>query len=173
MAKKNISILITLCLWLFLGVLCNNGKAFADETYTIKAGVSMVSKVPNSFYGTWRVSSVRVSTNSEETFKDKTVDLWNLSRSGNVITLENPFSGARSSIVVDEVSGKLIKFKKNGIYDGKKATDIVQLQLGGDSFSGTNILILNTISETDQHVVKSERATYRLTGEKISGASLK
>ncbi len=173
MVKKNLSFLILACSLVVFSLICITEKAFAAETYTLKAGVSMVDRVPNSFYGTWRVSSVRTSTNSEQMFKEKTVDLWNLSRSGNVITLENPFSGARASIVVDEASGKSIKFKKNGFYDSKKATDIVQLQLSGDSFSGTNVLILDTVSDIDQHVMKSERATYRLTGEKISGSAIK
>ena len=172
MVKKNIPFLIIACFLVLLGRFSGAEKTLAGEAYTLKAGVSMVDRVPNSFYGTWRIASTLVSTNSESRFKQKTVDLWNLSRSGNVITLENPFSGARASIVVDEASSKLIKFKKNGFYDGKKATDIVQLQLSGDSFSGTNVLILETVSDIDQHIMKSEKATYRLVGEKISGSNV-
>lgn len=165
MLKKILSVLILL-------ILCT-ATTFADETYTLKAGVSMVDKVPKEFYGTWRVSSVRVDTNNEEIFRESTTDLWNLSKSGNVITLENPFTGARASITVDSVQNKLIKFKKNGDFDSKKLTDIVQLQLKGDSFSGTNVLILKTLSSVDNSVIKTERATYKLSGEKISGASIK
>lgn len=146
---------------------------FAEQTYTLKSGVSMVDRVPKTLYGTWRVSSTRISTNSESTFKKNSVDLWNLSKSGNVITLDNPFSGAKASIIVDEASDKLIKFKKIGDYDDKKLTDIVQLRLSSDTFSGENTLILNTVSAADGAVIKSERATYKLTGEKISGSSIK
>lgn len=159
-------------LLLFLITIFGAIGVFADQTPTLKAGVSMVDRVPKTLFGTWRVSSTLLSTNSETTFKKNTVDLWNLSRSGNVITLDNPFSGANASIVVDEVSDKSIKFKKVGDYDGKKLIDIVQLKLSGDTFSGENSLILNTISESGS-VIKSEKATYRLTGEKISGSSIK
>ena len=147
-------------------------SAFADETYVLKAGISL-DKIPKEFYGTWRVSSQLVDTNTDGTFKEKNVDLWNLSRVGDVITLDNPFSGAKASISVDEVSGRLIKFKKIGTYDSKKLTDTVQLNLGKDSFTGTNNLKLETVSELDGHIIKSEWGTYKLTGEKISGASIK
>lgn len=147
--------------------------AVAGQSYTLKAGVSMVDKVPKAFYGTWRVTSHLVTTNSHAAFKESSVDLWNLSRAGNVITLDNPFSGAKASIVVDEVTDKVIRFKKIGDYDGKRLTDIVKLQLNGDKFSGENNLILDTVSSVDNSVVKSERATYKLNGEKISGSSIK
>ena len=146
--------------------------AIGAESYTLKSGISVIDKIPKTFYGTWRVSSQLVSTNAEETFKPKNVDLWNLSRTGDVITLNNPFSGAKASITVDKVEDKLIKFKKLGDYDSKKLTDIVQLNLEKESFSGTNTLIVETLSNVDNSVIKTERAVYKLTGEKISGSSI-
>jgi hypothetical protein len=160
---KNLILLISILFLCF-------SAAFAGETYTLKAGVS-IDKVPKEFFGTWRVSSKLVSTNNSEIFKKNSVDLWNLSRSNNVIKLDNPFSGANASIIVDEVKGKLIIFKKTGDFNSKKLTDTVQLTLDSETFTGINNLKLDTIS--DGHVVKSETATYKLTGEKISGASIK
>lgn len=146
---------------------------YAEEAYTLKCGVS-IDKVPKEFYGTWRVASELVSTNNEKIFKKNSVDLWNLSKSGDVITLDNPFSGARASITLDSVEGKLIKFKKQGDYDGKKLTDVVQLRLNGDYFSGENNLTLQTLSDIDNKtVIKTEKATYKLSGEKISGSTIK
>jgi len=146
---------------------------FAQQSYTLKTGISVIDRVPNMLYGTWRVSSTRLSTNSQATFKPSTVDLWNLSREGNVLTLENPFSGAKASVEINEVNDRLIKFKKIGDFDGKKLTDIVELNLGKDSFEGVNTLLLETISDVDKTVIKSERATYKLIGEKIAGSSVK
>ncbi|MFA7658670.1 MAG: hypothetical protein WCY19_04490 [Candidatus Gastranaerophilaceae bacterium] len=157
---------------LFLALFFVVSCAFTEETYTLKAGIS-IDKIPKEFYGTWRVSSSLLSTNNGGIFKENSVDLWNLSRAGNVITLDNPFSGAHASISVDEVNGRLIKFKKTGDYDSKKLTDTVQLNLGKETFTGTNYLKLDTISEIDGHVIKSDTATYKLTGEKISGAAIK
>lgn len=162
---KKILLLIFICLFAAV-VVC------AEQTYTIKAGVSMSDRVPKEFYGSWRVTSNLVSTNNNEIFKKNTVDLWNLSKADNVITLENPFTGARASIVVNQVEGKVIKFQKQGYYDDKKMTDVVQLQLRGDTFSGENHLILNTVN-AEGSITKSDKATYKLSGEKISGASIK
>lgn len=147
--------------------------AFAEKSYTLKAGIAMIDRVPKELYGTWRVKSTLVTTNNEQIFKKSTVDLWNLSRVGNVITLDNPFTGAKASVVIDEVRDKVIKFKKIGDYDGKKLSDVVQLELSGDRFSGENSLKLDTLSDIDKSVIKTDKATYKLSGEKISGASVK
>lgn len=143
--------------------------AFAKDM-VLNAGIS-IDKVPQELYGNWRVKSQLISTNSEELFKENCVDLWNLSRVGNVLTLDNPFSGAHASIVISEVDGKLIKFQKIGDYDEKKLTDTVQLNLGTETFTGINNLKFDTIS--NGHVTKTEWATYKLSGEKISGTSVK
>lgn len=145
--------------------------AFAQETYTLKAGVSLDS-IPKELYGTWRVSSKLLSSNNEENFKKNNVDLWNLSRSGNVITLDNPFSGAHACIMVDEVKGHFIRFKKVDDYQGQKLTDSVELNLDKETFVGVNNVKLDTISEVDGHVIKSKWAVFSLKGEKISGDSI-
>lgn len=157
-------LLFTICYSLF------TFSVFAQQT-VLKAGVS-IDKIPKEFYGTWRVTSKLLTANSDTLFKNSSVDLWNLSRANNVITLENPFSGAKASISVDEINGKQIKFKKIGDYDNKKLTDVVELTLSKETFIGVNKLKLDTISEIDGHVIKSETATYKLSGEKISGTNV-
>lgn len=143
----------------------------ADQV--LKAGVS-IDKVPKELFGTWRVSAKITSTNADGLFKPKSVDLWNLSRVGDVITLDNPFSGANANVVISNVEGNAIKFKRTGKYDdNKKLTDTVQLVLEKDQFKGVNNLKLDTISEIDGHVLKTEWATYSLLGEKISGETIK
>lgn len=142
------------------------------ETTVLQAGVS-ISKVPKEFYGTWRVKSKLISANNPDRFKENNIDLWNLSRSGDVITLDNPFSGAHASIMFDEINGNFVKFRKSGNYDSQKLTDTVELKLSKDTFTGTNYIKLDTISQEDGVVVRCDRATYKLTGEKISGDSVK
>jgi len=142
-----------------------------SETTILQTGVS-INKVPKEFYGTWRVSSRLVTSNNPDKFKENNIDLWNLSRTGDVITLENPFSGASASITFDTINGNYLKFRKVGNYDEQKLTDVVELQLGKNSFTGTNNIKLDTISD-EGYVMKCERATYKLTGEKISGENIK
>lgn len=162
---------ILLVLFLFLTLTYAITTVAAQET-VLKAGIS-IDKVPKELFGTWRVSSNLVATNKPEIFKKNTVDLWNLSKVGDVITLDNPFTGAHASIMIEDVKGMSVKFKKVGDYDSKKLTDTVQLNLGKETFTGTNTLKFDTISEIDGHVMKSEIATYHLSGEKMSGQSIK
>lgn len=158
-------LLIILTIFLFISA------AFAEQT-VLKTGVS-IDKIPKGFYGTWRVSSQLLSTNSPDTFKEKNVDLWNLSRVDNVITLDNPFSGANASITVNVIKGSFIKFRRVGNYDNKKLTDTVRMTLNKDTFTGVNDLKMDTISEVDGSVMRTQWATYGLKGEKISGESIK
>jgi hypothetical protein len=142
------------------------------QSYTLKAGIS-IDKVPKELYGSWRVKSKLLSCNNDSLFNQSSVDIWNLSKAKNVITLDNPFSGAHAFIIVDEVKNNLIKFKKISNYDNsQKLTDTVELILDKNTFTGINKLKIDTISQIDNHVIKSDIATYKLSGEKISGDSL-
>lgn len=139
---------------------------------TLKAGVS-IDKVPQSFYGSWRVAAKVSKQSGSVNFKPQTVDFWNLSRTGDVIKLSNPFTGAEASVKVDYVEGNLIRFTKTGKYDTNKIlTDTVDLKLSGDTFTGINSLVLETYSQIDGTLVKTDTAIYVLNGEKISGESI-
>lgn len=140
---------------------------------TLKAGVSKIDNIPNSFYGSWRVQAKIDKQSGNIYFKPVTVDLWNLSRVGDVINLNNPFTGASASVKLDYVDGNLIRFSKSGEYDGnKKLTDTVDLKLDGDTFTGVNYLTLETFSVRDNSLIKKDTAIYILKGEKISGTSI-
>lgn len=140
---------------------------------TLKAGISTVDSIPNSFYGSWRVVAKLDKQSGSAYFKPQAVDFWNLSRTGNVIYLENPFSGANATVKLDYVDGNLIRFTKTGDYDGnKKLTDTVDLKLNGDKFTGVNYIMLETFSIRDNSLIKKDTAIYLLAGEKISGTSI-
>lgn len=139
---------------------------------TLKAGVS-IDSVPNAFYGSWRVVAKVSKQSGSINFKPQTVDFWNLSRTGDVINLNNPFTGADASVKVDYAEGNLIRFTKTGRYDDNKIlTDTVDLKLSGDTFTGINSLVLETYSQIDGSLVKTDTAIYILKGEKISGVSI-
>lgn len=144
----------------------------ATELNVYKGGISVVERVPPAFFGTWRVSSLLKSTDSPSTFKKNNIDIWNLSKQGDVVTLSNPFSGANASITLTYADANAIKFAKNDKYDGKILTDTVELNLDNDKFSGVNTLLLETLSDVDNSVIKSVTATYVLKGEKIAGETI-
>ena len=137
----------------------------------LQTGVE-VKHIPNSFYGNWKVYSKLISTNNEGMFKEKNIDFWNISRENNVIKLENPFSGASQTVTVKDIKGTFIKFTKVGNYNGKRLTDEVTLNLEKDTFWGVNDLKLETLSDVDGHVIKTDKASYQVKGEKLSGTSI-
>lgn len=135
----------------------------------LQTGISLDEKVPDMFFGTWRINSKLLETNSKGVFKNDNIDLWNISRANSVITLDNPFSGAKASISIREVEGNKIVFEKEGRYDNKILSDMVELYLEGDTFKGYNYLKLNTVSEIDGRIMGTQTAKYSLYGDKISG----
>ena len=140
---------------------------------TLKAGVSLIGSVPDSFYGNWRVVAKISKQSGNIYFKPVSADLWNLSRTGDVINLNNPFTGASATVKLDYVEGNIIRFTKTGDYDGnKKLTDTVDLKLAGDTFTGVNYITLETFSIHDNSLIKKDTAIYLLKGEKISGTSI-
>ena len=138
-----------------------------------KAGISITEQIPKALFGTWRVESEIIDTDSPENFKKNNVDIWNLSKDSNVIKLSNPFSGATASITVDYACNNALRFTKQSNYDGKRLTDTVELYLDKETFSGVNTITLETLSDVDNSVIKTAKATYKLKGEKIAGELIK
>lgn len=141
------------------------------EEKILSAGVS-VNEVPKAFFGSWRVIAKLDDTNSYKTFKPQSVDMWNLSRVGDTISLNNPFTGANADISLKAVEGNLIVFSKRAPYDNKILTDTVSLRLEEGKFSGINTLTLEYYSLVDNHLMKTETARYIIKGEKISGENV-
>lgn len=143
---------------------------FAEE-FTLSAGV-VINDIPKAFFGSWRINAKLVDTNSYGTFKPTSVDMWNLSRVGDRIMLSNPFSGANAEISVKAVEGNIVVFSKKAPYDNKVLTDTVTIRLSDNTFSGINDLTLESFSLVDNHLMKTEHAKYKISGEKISGESI-
>ena len=61
---------------------------------------------------------------------------------------------------------------KNGNYGNKVLTDTVSITIKGDVFAGTDELKLDTVSDVDGKIIKSETAKYSIRGEKIAGQSV-
>jgi len=149
-----------------VSVVCLLGLCTAVGSTTLKGGVT---KVPEMIFGIWRVKSVCIETDSPATFKDKNIDLWNISQKDGVIYLSNPFSGASAQVQVNTASQNNITFTKSGRYDGKILDDTVTITISGENFTGVDKLELKTISDVDGRVMKTESAKYALKGEKIGG----
>ena len=156
-----------LCLLISVFLMMLN-NVLASDNLTLTAGVS-VNDIPKTFFGSWRVTAKLEDSNSYTTFKPQSVDLWTLSRTGDIINLSNPFTGANADITVKAVEGNLVVFSKKAPYDNKMLTDTVSIRLDKNSFTGINTLTLESFSLVDGHVIKTETARYIIKGEKISG----
>ena len=148
-------------------ILFTTQTAFA--TTVIEGGVS-IDKIPKNLFGSWRVHAKLDRTNSPKTFKPQSMDFWNMSRIDDELILDNPMSGANSKVSVKTVEENLIVFSKKTPYDNNKVlTDIVTIRLNPNNFSGINELKLESFSLIDNHLMKTETATYIIKGEKIAG----
>ena len=151
-------------------ILFTTQTAFA--TTVIEGGVS-IDKIPKNLFGSWRVHAKLDRTNSPKTFKPQSMDFWNMSRIDDELILDNPMSGANSKVSVKTVEENLIVFSKKTPYDNNKVlTDIVTIRLNPNNFSGINELKLESFSLIDNHLMKTETATYVIKGEKIAGESI-
>ena len=145
--------------------------ALSTENMTLSAGVS-VNEVPKTLFGNWRVTAKLDNATNYGTFKPQGVDMWTLSKTGDTISLSNPFTGANAQITLKTVEGNLVVFSKKGAYDNKMLTDTVSLRLDKNTFTGINTLTLESFSLVDGHVIKTDNARYIIKGEKISGENI-
>lgn len=159
--KKLLALLFGLCL-----------SVMTVLSYTIQAGVS-VDKIPKTLFGSWQVEAHLVETNSPRTFKPTSMDLWNLSRVGNVLKLENPFTGAKAEVGLQATEGNLVVFTKTADWDNKVLKDVVSIRIEQNTFSGINEVVLETHSLYDGHVLTTEKARYEIKGRKLAGNSVK
>jgi hypothetical protein len=138
---------------------------------TIKMGIS-VDKVPVAFFGCWQVYAQLEKTNNYSTFKPKSQDLWNLSRTGDVIKLENPFTKAYAQVELKQTEGNVVVFSKTSTYDNKVLRDTVTIRIDGETFGGYNDISVETLSLYDGHVIKKDTAKYFIKGKKLAGTSV-
>ena len=119
------------------------------ENLTLQAGVSMSDRIPKGFFGTWEIFSTISYTNNKKIFNETTTDYWNLSKTGDVITLANPVSGAEASVTVEDVKGNQIKFTHVTKHNNAKMIETPTLTLNGENIcdlcTGTGNLILSVL----------------------------
>ena len=130
----------------------------------------MTDKVPNEFFGDWKVVSYCTKSTDKELSGTSSVDFWTLKRNGNIITLMNPLSGARADVRVDDVKGNTVKFEKKSYYPDEESTETPILTLQGDNFIGVDKISIKTFK--DGKLIKEDYVEYKVKGTKISGAPI-
>lgn len=135
----------------------------------LQAGVSLSDRVPEGFFGTWRIRSTISYTNNKDIFNEITTDFWNLSKVGDVITLTNPVSGAEASVTVEDVKGNQIKFTHTIKSKNAKMIETPTLTLNGENFYGTDKIVIEKYKYGEK--VSTDIVVYNIKAQKISGSS--
>lgn len=141
----------------------------------LKASTSYTEFV-KGFFGTWHVTSKIESSNNYPMFNKLSVDIWNLSGSGNVLILENSLSGATSSIEIDydpdNLNGKKLKFTRiKEFSDGQykyKHIETPEFILEGKIFKGYDVFTVEKYT-MDGKLLSSDVVKYKVIGQKIAG----
>ena len=128
------------------------------------------------FFGTWHVTSKIESSNNYSMFNKMSVDIWNLSGSGNVLILENGLTGAISQIKVDNalsnLDGKKLKFTRVKEFesDGFKYKHIEQPEfiLDKDIFRGYDTFKVEKY-DLKGNLISVDVVKYKVIGQKIAG----
>lgn len=146
--------------------LCPN----CGETTTLTGGISMTDRIAEGFFGSWKVMAVRVQTTREEMFAPYSVEIWNLSKSNDVITLTNPISGASASITVKDAEGDTFTFQRVTGDRAETVTETAKLTLNGNSFIGSDTMVVRYYK--NGYTVRTENVEYKIKAYKISGNSI-
>ncbi len=136
----------------------------------IEGNISMSDRVPSEFFGDWQVVSVCTKSTNKEYFDATSMDIWTLTRRGDVITLMNPLSGARADIMVNDVKGKTVKFEKRTSYPDEESLETPILTINGDNFTGVDKISIKTYK--NGKLIKEDYVEYQVKGTKISGAPI-
>src|SRR5574344_655884 len=136
-----------------------------SQTMLLQAGVSLSDQVPKGFFGSWKIPSTISYSNNKKIFNEVTTDYWNLSKVADVITLENPQSGASASVTIEEVKGNQIKFRHVIRNYNTKMTEMPALTLNGENFYGTDKIIIEKYKYGQK--ISTDIVVYNIKAQKI------
>ncbi len=135
---------------------------FAQDTLTLKGGVSLIDKVPKQLFDIWIVTAKLEETNSAGKFHENIITLWTFTKENSIIKLTNPLNGISENLNLSEVYENKIKFKKITTKNQKILTDIIDIKLDKNKFTGYNIIEI-------KEEVKDKKNTYEYGKYKLSG----
>lgn len=145
-------------------------QSVCANAMTISGGISMSDRVADGFFGSWKVMAIRAQTSKQEMFAPYSVEIWNLSKNNDVITLTNPISGASASITVKDACGDTFIFQRITGDNAETVTETAKLTLDGNSFIGNDTMVVRYYK--NGIIVKTENAEYKIKAYKISGNSI-
>lgn len=155
----------------FLSVILFLAIGQISTATTLTGGISTSDKVPSGFFGTWKVVAVRTNTTNTEMFAPSSVEIWNLSKQNDVITLTNPISGASASITVKDATSDTFTFQRVTGDSAESVTETAKLILNGTNFTGSDTMVVRTRKKGMPE--RTENVRYTLKAYKVSGSDIR
>ena len=160
---KNYLVIVFLICTLFSGAL---NKAQGE---TIQGGISMLEQIPLGLYGVWSVTSIQTYTNDSEYLAPIGVDYWNIYRENNVLTLENPKTGASASVTLNKIKNNTVKFTRKSLKNNEETIETPTITIEGENFWGTDKIVIKKYK--NDILVKTSVVKFTIMGKKVGGAS--
>ncbi len=160
--KKCITVVFVICA-LFSGLL---NKV---QGQTIQGGISMLEKVPLGLYGVWSVTSIQTYTNDSEYLAPLGIDYWNIYRENDVLTLENPKTGAIASVTLNEVKNNTVKFTRKSLKNNEETIETPTITIEEEDFWGTDKIVVKKYK--NDILVKTSVIKFTIMGKKVGGTS--
>ncbi len=136
----------------------------------ISGGIEIIEKVPQELFGSWAVSAVQIYTNNPQKYKMMpSLDYWNIYKYNDVLTLENPQSGARASVTVKEINNNTISFTRHSKKINADVTESPTITISGENFFGTDKMIIKNYENNT--LISTDVIEFTISGKKISGTS--
>ena len=135
---------------------------------TILGGVSVIEQVPQELFGSWAVSAVQSYTNNPKKYNSMpSLDYWNIYKHDNVLTLENPQSGARASVKIKEVVNNTVSFTRQSKKTESEVTETPTITILGENFVGTDKMVIKNYKNGS--LISTDVVEFMIRGQKIGG----
>ena len=156
-------------IFIFIALFFCGCSVYCEAQEPLQASISIEDRLPPEFFGTWKVVSVQTYCSNPLLNTPFSVDIWNLSRVKNVITLNNPQTGAIASVKINEVQKNTVKFTRTSSSDTEIVTETPTITINGENFVGTDKIVIENY-KLGKHV-STDVWTFTVKAKKISGAS--
>lgn len=146
-------------------LLKNSGNG--DDAPTFQAGVRQDRILPPAFYGRWNIVATTLETTAPEgLFLAKSSEIWELSQSQHVVTVENVINRANASVSIDEVKGSTATFHHTAGNETTRILEIPTVTVSGDRLFGVNMQTLQYLR--NNKVVKEFKFRKQVEGYRLA-----
>ncbi len=126
-----------------------------------------MDNLPKELFGSWVVASIQTYTNNRELVAPPSIDYWNIYRSGNVLTLENPQTGAKASVTLDAVKQNTVSFTRKKKTPTEEVTETPTITISGENFAGKDKMLVKKYK--NNVLVKTDVVEFFISGRKVGG----